>query len=198
MQPPNWKEVGIPEIMVRSIRDMQATYAMDCLVSQLVFHTVKRLTVSYCCDHCGYTYVPERNNEEVSFCQNCFGYRVRCIQSLKMNAEKKTPYYSRSGNFLTQIIHGMQSNFTFYFGKEPERDIDWEWHDGMYHVAFAGGETGIGNVPRLAICRAALLTPYLWDSMYDWKNNCRRETIEQKFITQYLNHFAIPKKDPYQ
>jgi hypothetical protein len=194
MQPPTWKEVGIPDIVVRTIKAMQPTYAMDCLISQLVCHNSKRLTLTYVCDRCGFQYIPERNTEEVSLCGNCQNKRVRCLQSLKFGNEKKIPYYTRQGQHILYIIRQMQTNFQNYFKSNPERDVDWEWHDNLYHVAFAGGDTAMGEWPRLAIARAALLTPYLWDSMHDWKNECKRDTCDQKLITQLLNHIAIRRE----
>jgi len=195
MQPPNWKEVGIPDIMVRTIHIMKPTYALDCLISQMVFHNNKKLNLVYTCDMCAYQYVPQRNTEEVSQCVNCNSKRVRCLQSLKFSNDKKIPFYSRAGNFILQINDQMRNNFLSYFKTWPERDMDWEWHDGIYHVAFAGGETGTGELPRLAIARAALLTPYLWDSMFDWKTASRRDKIDQRFISQYLGHFALSKRE---
>jgi hypothetical protein len=118
---------------------------------------------------------------------------VRCIQSVKFG-EKKIPYYSRTGNFILNIARQMKINFELYFKTSADRDIDWEWHNDFYHVAFAAGETGKGELPRIAIARAALLTPYLWDSLYDWKNSCYREVSDQKFLTNLINHFAQKKE----
>ena len=157
MQPPTWKEVGIPEIVVRTVRAMQPTYAMDCLVSQVVFHNSKKLTLNYNCDWCGNQYIPPRATEEVGVCNNCQRRQVRCVQSLKFNPGKKIPYYTRQGLHIIQIIQQMSNNFIGYFHVQPERDVDWEWHGGKYHVAFAGGETATGELPRLAVARAALL-----------------------------------------
>jgi hypothetical protein len=193
MQIPTWKDVGIPDIAVKSLREMLPTYAMDCLVSQIVFHNTKRLITTYRCDN-GHNYVPEKLHEEVCACPICFTKRVRCIQSVKFSSEKKIPYYSRTGNFIASISKQMKSNFELYFKVSADRDIDWEWHNDVYHVAFAGGETGRGELPRIAVARAALLTPYLWDSLYDWKNACYREVSDQKFLTNLINHFAQKKE----
>lgn len=199
MQVPAWKDVGVPDIMVRTLRDMKPSYSMDCLVSQLVFHNVKRITSTYRCDACGFSYVPEKVHEEYCSCQSCDSKRVRCHQSVKFSGDKKIPYYTRSENFILTIARQMHINFNSYFKTPADKDIDWEWHEdnpyqSMFHVAFAGGDTGKGELPRIAITRAALLTPYLWDTMYDWKNSCVRQVTDQRFLTNLICHFAPPKE----
>lgn len=196
MQIPTWQSVGVPENVVNFMRTIRASFQLDCLVTQTVFHNYKKLYVSYYCDTCGFVYQPQRSNEEVCSCQNnnCGSKRVRCVQSLKFNVEKKIPYYSRGPKFISNMIRQMNTNFSAYFGNFPERDLDWEWHNGVFHVAFAGGETAADVFPRVAVSKAAILTPYLWDSFYDWKNMSRSDAIDQRFITPLLQQF-LPSKD---
>ncbi len=196
MKTPDWKAVGVPEIVVNAIKAIPASFLLDTLVHQLVFHNNKKIIVSYNCEMCGFAYTPQRSNEEVSQCgnQQCQSKRVRCIQTLKFSGERKIPYYSRGPKFLHGTIRQMNMNFATYFKSYPERDIDWEWHSNMYHVAFAGGETAQDTLPRVSIAKAAILVPYLWDSKFDWKNSCFLEDADQKFISHFINQLVVRGK----
>lgn len=188
MKTPSWQEVGIPQIMVDHIKQLKPGFAFDSLVHQVVFQNNKKLFVSYNCDICGHKFSPTKTTDEVSNCVSCYSKRVRCIQSLKFNKGTKLPTYSRKGSYLSTLFAQMSENFSNYFKAFPERNLDWEWHGDLYHVAFAGGETATGSMPRTAVAKAALLTPYLWDTTFDWKNLTQNDKVETHFITSLLGH----------
>lgn len=194
MELPTWKSVSVPANVVQHVMSMKPSFQMDCLVSQVVFHNFKKLSVTYCCDRCGFQYQPNRTTEEVCSCQGCGLKQVRCFQSLKLPQDRKIPYYSRSSRFLTQVIAQMNKNFQIYFQAPPERDMDWEWHAGYFYVSFAGGGTAQDIFPKVAISKAAILTPYLWDTRFDWKEGKRCDEIDQKFISHIFNQLT-PIKD---
>jgi hypothetical protein len=113
---------------------------------------------------------------------------------MKLPSDRKIPYYSRGPRYLDSIIKQMDNNFKIYFKTQPERDIDWEWHDGSFFISFAGGETASHPFPRVAMCKAAISTPYLWDSCFDWREGKKCDNIDQKFISHIFNQLA-PMKD---
>lgn len=196
MQPPKWKDVGIPNVIVQAVRKIPASFLLDCLVHQMVYHNYKKIIPSYNCEICGHIYVPTRSTEEISHCQNnsCQSKRVKCYQTLKLSGERKIPFYSRGSKFLLSMIKQMNTNFSVYFKSYPERDIDWEWHDNNFHVAFAGGDTAQDPIPRVALSKAAILTPYLWDSFFDWKNSSPCDKADQRHISHIINQLVVRNK----
>lgn len=191
---PTWKDVGIPEIVVNAIKAIPASFLFDTLVHQQVFHMHKKVVPTYNCNTCGAMYTPQRSTEEVGQCNECQGKKVRCFQTLKFSGERKIPFYSRGPKFLQSIIGQMNRNFSLYFKCYPDRDIDWEWHNNIFHVAFAGGDTAQDILPRVAIAKASILTPYLWDSKFDWKDCRFVDNANQKFISHLFNQLVVRRQ----
>jgi DNA-directed RNA polymerase subunit RPC12/RpoP len=189
MEHPTWQEVGIPAILIDSIKQMKPCFLLDSLVHQIVFHNVKKLKLLYICMNCGKQYEPERNSEDISECESC-GHRGICAtQSLRFTKEK-IPSYSRS-NFcsLFDIIRIMDENYSQYFRVNKKTSLDWDW-EGQYKVQFLGGDVAHATAPRVAVVKASLLCPYLWDSFYNWNTNSHRDALEQKYISQFINQWT--------
>ena len=192
MNVPTWKSVGVPQVVANAVAALPASFGLDSLVYQFVYHNQKRVSLTYACNNCGHVYVPQRASEEVCQCGRCHSRQVRCVQSLKFGS--KVPQYSRTGQHLRDVMRQMCDNFQGYFGFPADRDIDWEWHGGMYHVAFAGGDTAHDPSPRMAVVRAAVLVPYLWDSGFNWKDLRPGGAGEQGFISHILGQLAVRKQ----
>lgn len=195
MKTPTWQEVGIPKVVVENLRTLKPGFSFDTLVYQTVFHYTKKLVLAYNCDECTYVHMPTKTTDEVSQCPSCFSKRVRCVQSLKFNKTSKVPMYSRKSPYMETIVRQMLDNFTIYFKQRADRAIDWEWHNDLFHVAFAGGDTASDPKPSVAITRAALMTPYLWDKNFDWKNAEFVDKVNKHFITDLLGHLTPPRRD---
>jgi len=193
MQTPTWQSVGIPGNLVTAIKEMPASSTLDVLVHQTVFRSFKRVISTYMCGACGHTYVPTRFSEEVARCPACQGQRVRCIHSLKYPPDRKIPYYSRASKMTLRIVEQMNLNFISYFKSNPKRGMDWEWHNGRFSVAFAGGETTSDMHPRIAISKAAVLSPYLWDSYF----GTTEEVLDQRYISHLLKISFQRKRNSY-
>lgn len=191
MQYPTWEEVNIPAIVPKTINTMQPSHSLDCLIHQLVFHYQKKVMPSYYCEDCG-AVSSGKPNEEINYCPNCSSKRVRCINSLKF--DKKVPFYSRTEIFLFEIIAKMAENFTLAFKTYTTKILDWEWHNKLYYVTFTGGDTGVGPSPKMAIIKAALLVPYLWDFSKDWINGGQINKYEQTSLLQIISNLLIAKK----
>jgi predicted Zn-ribbon and HTH transcriptional regulator len=216
MKIPSWEEVNIPRLVVSQVKQLKPSAIADALVHQLVYHNTKKLCVSYPCDSCGHIHSPTKATDEVSQCPACQSKRVRCVQSLKFTSGTKLPLYTRRGSYLANLLRQMTVNFNQYFlnkvttpyddllddegdfgivkmktetEQEPaERNMNWEWHDGEFVVWFAGGEAASDELPRMAIAKAALLCPYLWDMNYDWKERKRSDKVDDRFIVPLLSH----------
>ena len=88
----------------------------------------------------------------------------------------------------------MYNNFRHYFNCSPEKNVDWGWHNDAYHVAFAGGETASGETAKIAVIKASLLTPYLWDSKFDWVTGYKNDIGDHRILS-VLNHLQQRKSD---
>lgn len=188
MKTPSWQEIVIPKVVVDNLRIIKPGFTFDTLLYQIVFHNSKKLFVSYNCDQCGHIHTPTKTTDEVNHCPACLTKQVRCVQSLKFNKTSKVPMYSRKENYIEAIAGAMNLNFCNYFKQSPELNLDWEWRNNQFHVAFAGGETASDISPRVAIARAALMTPYLWDTKFDWKTFTFVDKVDKCFITGILSH----------
>jgi hypothetical protein len=66
-----------------------------------------------------------------------------------------------------------------YFEKQP-----------LYSVQFCCGERVVANTQTLAVCKAAILAPFLWDDCYDWKYKCRRDKGQETHMIPLLHMLA--------
>jgi len=187
---PTWADMGVPGILVQTIRTMPPCFLLDSLVYQLVFHHPKRLQITYSCEVCGYKYIPTKITEEVAQCINCGGKRVFSTQDY-IFPKDKVPTYSRNALYnILDIIHVMEDNHQKRWDTEESGAFDWDWINNHYHVRFYGGEVAIDMHPRQALLKAAVLVPYLWDSLYDWGNNIERDPMDQKFMSHLIQHWT--------
>ena len=188
---PTWSDVGVPVVMADSIKAMKPCFLLDSLVYQVVFHNIKRMQLLYSCDVCSRTYVPERNSEEVVDCGFCGNRSIHATQSLRFDKEK-IPSYSRTDYCsLFEIIRTMDENYSRYFKLRRQRNsLDWDWENRQYKIQFLGGEAACGSTPRITVVKAALLCPYLWDSLYNWSNDTQRDKTEQKHISHFINQWT--------
>jgi len=80
----------------------------------------------------------------------------------------KRPKSFITGNY-KDVIEAMELNFHSYFHYLPRRLIDCGWEDGIIYCQFSQGYKvkEVVSRPRMAILKAAVLCPYLWDT--NWK-----------------------------
>lgn len=186
---PNWRDVGVPNALISTIRNMPPCFLLDTLVYQLIFHYTKKLQITYHCEVCGYQYVPTRSTEEVAQCINCGKRRVFSTQEY-IFPKDKVPLYSRNPQYnILDIIYQMDKNYIRRW-KQENNTFDWNWSKNYYEVQFCGGDSVQDPAPRQAVIKAAVLVPYLWDSMFDWDNDQPREVINQKYFSHLFNQWT--------
>lgn len=191
---PTWDDVGIPDLVVASIRQMKPSPLLDSLIHQIVWHYPKRLNANYYCDNCGYRYVPERANEQISVCQGCSSPMLRLNQFWRYNKEK-APIYTRlnshhSGD-LSPFFEEMNKSYQLFLGDEYnnlEEIWDWGYQRNRFWVKFLGGTKIFSDRPVVAAYKAGLLVPFLWNSSLDWKNSAG--SIGDGFICHLLSQWG--------
>ena len=189
---PSWEDVGIPLLLVNSIKTLPPCYMLDSLVHQLAFRGKRRPQYVYRCDRCGNQWRPERNSEEVTSCPKCGSYQVCCTPQLRFG--KEIPSYTKRIHHLNEVIRNVLINYVSYFKVEPpEKLVDVGWGELNVYAQFLGGERVVEISPKLCLYRAVILCPYLWDNSFDWTEDSRTDTLNVEHICPILHNFCHPQ-----
>lgn len=160
MEYPSWQDVGIPISLVKHIKDMGASQVLDALVHQVVFRNKRKTYFDYICASCGYTYKSPKTSEEINTCRKCGWHVITQLPIPRWGID--VPSYCRRFDLL-KVINMMHENHFQRF--DTKKDFDCGWGARMTHVTFPGGDKVILPNIRLTIIKAAILCPYLWESI---------------------------------
>lgn len=190
---PTWEEVGVPEKVVYYVRTAVLNKRFMGIIDIVVRHNLPKASIVYRCDNCQEEYKPQRVAEDYQVCQRCRSRCIRAIRTIRVSGDKvekekhamgglpKAPMAWQIGDedrklkcefFLDidKLLNRMNENYIAYFGRRPPKPfLKCNWNDERWYVSFSGGEQVICNDMTIAVARAAVLSPFLWDRRWDWK-----------------------------
>lgn len=188
---PTWRDVGIPEQLVRAIKNIRGDTLLEQLIYERVFHNSRRMQYVYSCGVCGHVHRPEKQTEDYATCEKCRSKAVHASQHLRGWNRKHPPGCSNIDGFAQEVMVKMRENYAVYsnryIGDFPPEDIvvfRWKEH-GFVANYLSGDQAEDQNTPR-TLCKAALLVPFIWDDNYDWKTQTRKAPGRQSSILPAL------------
>lgn len=196
---PNWKDVGLSPYFVENLRALCIGDKIDFLIANKVYKDILRSQFKYYCNNCGKSKNSNRIYEDYSKCENCGSYKISCISDWKYPMLDECDPFSSDNSFVSPILVRMQYNYKMYFGElPPEKFLDFSTafkkycNDSYPHfkAQFICGEEVEEISASLAVCKAALLCPFIWDDVFDWKNRYRRDESRKTHIIPIIFHMS--------
>lgn len=166
-----WNDVGTPKNLIQQIQQTSFPRVLDLLVMDRVFHQPRRLIYTYNCNVCGYVHNCQRTYEEMHVCIRCNSRAIRSTQIIKFSKDRHLPYSSEE-QYVDIILRKMRENYCLYYGVEFEDVVSLGWRpnsERSIFCQFQGGEEVLASTPTLAVAKAAVLVPFLWDDTYVWQ-----------------------------
>src|SRR6185437_367948 len=161
--------------LVAAVKAISSDTLLEQLIYEKVFHHNRRLQYVYVCGVCGYPHKAEKSTEDYGQCKKCMSNAVRATQHLRGWTRQHPTGCSKSEGFAQEVVDKMRSNYSQYFGMSPwliDGDADlvvFKWKKGLISAEYIGGDVVEERTTPKALCKAALLVPFIWDGSFDWK-----------------------------
>ena len=181
---PTWRDVGVPDQLVQTIKQMRGDTLLEQLVYEKVFHNTRRLQYVYLCGVCGHLHKAEKSVEDYSMCEKCKSKAIRATQHLRAWSRSHPPGVSNTDEFAKEVMTKMRDNYAVYFGRyvddfPPEEVVIFRWRQNGFIANYLSGDQAEESTTARALCKAALLVPLIWDGGFDWKNKKFRPSGRQ-------------------
>lgn len=209
IQYPTWNDVGIPKSFIKLIKDSHNHSLISYLLVNRVFRFPIKPQYMYVCQHCDHRKTNSRVYEEYTICDGCGKTgRLKVMPQLRMGRDMRP---SLDDKICGNIIRKMFGNHHDYFGvpaptnyfscgwqldiknsKNKNKEEDFNFGKSLNSVSqFTSGESIEQNGHVLAICKSAILTPFLWDDKFDWQLLIKKDTNNETSITSLI--YAMQK-----
>jgi hypothetical protein len=171
---PTWRDLNLPQALPEMIRRLSSGPTVERLLHDRVFHCQRRLQYTYHCSVCGYVHRAPKSTDEYSLCERCQSRGVRAAQSQRGFSLLYPVGSLASQEFVTEVITHMRSNYASYFSGSDidftsESLVQFHWNEGHFTASFLGGDQTQDAIHTRAVCKAALLVPFLWDDRFCWR-----------------------------
>jgi DNA-directed RNA polymerase subunit RPC12/RpoP len=189
---PTWRDVGIPDQLVETIKNLRGDNLLEQLIYEKVFHNNRRMQYVYVCGVCGHQHKPEKSVEDYGQCEVCGTKAITATQHLRGWNRSHPPGCSSTDAFAQEVLVRMRHNYSVYFSKyledfQPEDIVVFRWrHHNGFVANYLGGNQAEEHTTAKALCKASLLVPFLWDSNFDWKTKTRKPPGRQSSILPAL------------
>lgn len=206
IQYPTWKDVGVPKSLYRYIKESN-NYSLICYMAiNRVFRFPIKAQYQYACS-CGYKKLLTRVYEDYLTCEHC-GHvgKMGVFPQWRMGKDR---IQGLDGSFSGLVIKKMHENHVNYFGEHaPEGYFNSGWklgeviqsrelnqsgeneHFGVpptFFAQFHSGERIEGPSQALVICQAAVLTPFLWNDLFDWRFYVTKDKTNETHLLPLIN-----------
>jgi DNA-directed RNA polymerase subunit RPC12/RpoP len=171
---PNWHDVGIPVPLVHTIKLLRGEQLLEQLIYDRVFHNTRRLQYVYVCGVCGHQHKAEKSTEDYGQCEKCKSKAIRVTQHLRGWNPQHPPGCSNTDDFAREVMVKMRENYAVYFNRHvddfpPEEVVLFRWKQHGFVANYQSGDQAEEPTTSRALCKAALLVPFIWDYGFDWK-----------------------------
>lgn len=184
---PNWRDVGVPEQLVQTIKGLRGDNLLEQLIYEKVFHNGRRLQYIYVCGVCGHQFKAPKTTDDYGQCEKCNSKAVNATQHLRGWNRVHPPGCSNTDAFAQEVMAKMRENYAIYFNRYigeflPEDIVVFRWKQSGFVANYLSGNQAEEQTTAKALCKAALLVPFVWDANYDWKTQARKPEGRQGSI----------------
>ncbi len=202
-----WSDVGLPSYLINSIKESENNSCINYFVLNRVFRFIPKPQYYYLCGSCDYRKTLTRVYEEYSVCEDCGKtHKLHVTPQLRMGRDKCRPF---KDHICGAILRQMHLNHLIYYSQEAPKDFfrsGWKYNalavnneydeDNLYGDTvnafgqFTSGDLVEDESHMMAICKSAILTPFLWDESFDWRLRIHREKSKHTHITPLIYMFS--------
>lgn len=188
---PQWSDVGIPASLQDAMIQLEHGPLLTLLVEERVFHTENKTNFIYTCGACGWHHIVNRSYEAYDECQKCHAKQIKAVPFWKNSKDTVKPTH-RSELVSYKIAEQMGVNYRTYFNVRDSLVLELYWNQFGFNAKFKGGTgTVVATSPYVAIAKAAILCPYLWDSSFNWKIGRKTDKTADCNITHLVYQWAF-------
>lgn len=200
---PSWNDVSIPKFLVENIRNNFSNHLISYLVLNRVFRFEIKPQYNYWCRNCDYRKQNVRAYEEYSVCENCGSQDFLTTTPIwRMGKDRAS---NVNENLVPHILQRMEENYKIYFNKKelPSNFVELEWLYGVAETSnpdneeekvvytkarakFVCGEEIEAESQSQAVAKAAILCPFLWDELFDWKYGVQKDKGRETHLLPLL------------
>jgi DNA-directed RNA polymerase subunit RPC12/RpoP len=170
---PSWDDICFPVSFETYLQMLDDRILVDFFVETRVFHHEIKAGLSYTCGMCGYRKSLDKIHEDFPICPKCESKNLHAALFWRTSKDNYKPSCGREV-YAQRVVDHMRKNYQTYFQSVPNEDsfFKFKYHFGEsdFLVSFLGSSCAAASTcPILAVSKAALLCPYLWDGRFDWK-----------------------------
>jgi DNA-directed RNA polymerase subunit RPC12/RpoP len=188
---PTWKDVGVPDILASYLKELHVDGILEQLIYEKVFHLSRRLQYVYICSVCGNEHKASKVIDDYPVCEICESRAIHSTQSLRGWNRNHPVGCSNHDSFAQEVLSQMRNNYITYFDRvyQPEEIVSFNWGYNTFSARYAGGEKVEEPTTSKALCKAALLVPFIWDNSFCWKTNTVKSKMKRTSIIPTLYQF---------
>lgn len=216
---PTWSQVGVPPSIVESIKRLPSGMLLSYLVLNRVFRFDVKAQYKYHCDNCGLHKLVNRVYDDYTRCEKCG--KTNTLRSSPLWRMGKDNIVRIDEGYAASILQRMHENYAAYFNcYPPEGFLNSAWMLDMnvslprrepalgslapevkdkrrakVQAAFICGDTVEASQQSLAIAKAAVLCPFLWDDLFDWRYGITKDRGRETHLTPLINMWVRLSKN---
>ncbi len=163
---PSWQEVGLPDALPETLRKIRYGDLLNFILSYRVFLHENKVNYLYICATCScQKYLSPF--ESYTECKRCGSESVHAVPYLTLNRKNSRQF---NKNLVSLVCSRMAEYHDAYSGVScPEvMEMTWDTMKGGFAAKFLGGDRVYCNEPALAVVRAAICCPFVWDGRFDF------------------------------
>lgn len=187
---PTWRDYDIPQRLVLGIHNTNKNNLIWFLLNDRVFRIENKINYHYECFRCGHGKVVTRQYEDYSLCEKCHHETTIGTPFLKDSCENiKLPINQTANRIVTQMI----LNHEKYFNVKNVDifNLTWESNMSCFVSKFVFGEEVRESSAERAVAKAAILSPFLWDNKFNWRDGIKNDRGNDLYISHLMMQWRL-------
>lgn len=202
IQYPKWQDVGVPKSFIKIIKESNSNQLLSYFIVNRIFRFNVKPQYLYHCNHCDHRKVLTRVYEEYVTCEGCGKTgKLHITPQYRMGKDARP---NINDQLCGNIIRKMFDNHVDYFGTPPDDNYfsygwqldikktrsavnpndNFDFGKPLKSIAqFLSGDRIESDGSVMAICKAAILTPFLWDDKFDWQLYLKKDSSQETPLT---------------
>ena len=165
---PSWRDLSLPDVMPEMFCNMGHGCILNFLLAYRIFFQENKVRYLYLCGSCSSQKGSLTPFETYSECERCSSSDVHALPYHSLS-KKNSRSFNR--NLASSVCLRMARYHSAYCGL-PCPDIlemSWDKDKKCFRTKFLGGDQVYSSDSSLAVFKAALCCPFLWDGRFDFQ-----------------------------